>query len=115
MNDVIKYIDSQSEDIKPKLLALRKFILDADPEIGEKFAWGMPTFTLNGNLIHFAACKNHIGIYPCPSAIEKFKDEISVYKSSKGAFQIPYKDELPFDLLEKILKFRIDEQKGRVK
>ena len=69
----------------------------------------MPTFTLKGNLVHFAAYKNHIGFYPTPSGIEKFKNQISVYASSKGAVQFPLDKPVPYDLIRGIVAFRVKE------
>ncbi len=75
----------------------------------------MPTFYLNGNLVHFAAYKNHIGFYPAPSGIEAFKKDLAKYKTSKGAIQFPIEEKLPFDLIEKIVKFRVIENKDKGK
>ncbi len=69
----------------------------------------MPTFTLNGNLVHFAGYKNHIGFYPTPSGIEKFKNEISKYKWAKGSVQFPIDEAMPLDLITEIVKFRVKE------
>ena len=69
----------------------------------------MPTFVLYGNLVHFAACKNHIGFYPTPSGIDAFKHELSEYKGSKGAIQFPIQKPLPYELISKIVKFRVAE------
>ena len=69
----------------------------------------MPTFFLNGNLVHFAAFKNHIGFYPTPSGIEAFKDELSIYKGAKGSVQFPIDKPLPLKLIIKIVKFRVAE------
>ena len=69
----------------------------------------MPTFTLSGNLVHFAAFKSHIGFYPAPSGIEKFKEELSVYKGAKGSVQFPLDEPIPFDLISRIVKFRVEE------
>jgi hypothetical protein len=69
----------------------------------------MPTFYLYGNLIHFAAFKNHIGLYPTPSGIEAFQQELSQYEGSKGAIKFPHDKPLPLDLISKITKYRIEE------
>ena len=69
----------------------------------------MPTFYLKGNLVHFAAHKNHIGFYPTPSAIQAFESELSKYESSKGAVQFPMDKSLPLKLITKIVKFRVAE------
>jgi len=69
----------------------------------------MPTFSLKGNLVHFAAFKNHIGFYPTPSGIESFKKELSVYEGAKGSVKFPIDKPLPFDLISEIVKFRVKE------
>jgi uncharacterized protein YdhG (YjbR/CyaY superfamily) len=69
----------------------------------------MPTFYLKGNLVHFAAFKEHIGFYPVPTGIEKFKKELSVYKQGKGSVQFPLDQPMPYDLITKIVKFRVKE------
>jgi uncharacterized protein YdhG (YjbR/CyaY superfamily) len=117
-----KNIDEYIAQFKPEtqeiLHKLRKVIHETVPEAGEKISYQMPTFTLNGNLVHFAAYQNHIGFYPTPSAILAFSKEISGYKSSKGAVQFPIADPLPYELIREIVKFRtaenmkIGERKG---
>ncbi|HYK56629.1 MAG TPA: DUF1801 domain-containing protein, partial [Flavisolibacter sp.] len=79
----------------------------------EKISYAMPTFVLNGNLVHFAAYKNHIGFYPSPSPIEVFKDDLTGYTTSKGAIQFPIDRPLPFDLITKIVRFRVKENRGK--
>jgi uncharacterized protein YdhG (YjbR/CyaY superfamily) len=69
----------------------------------------MPTFYLHGNLVHFAAYKNHIGFYPTPSAIEAFADELVVYETSKGAVQFPINQPLPLDLVSRMVAFRVEQ------
>jgi uncharacterized protein YdhG (YjbR/CyaY superfamily) len=71
-------------------------------------SYGMPTFYLNGNLVHFAAYKNHIGFYPAPSGISNFSEELKPYKTSKGAIQFPLDKVFPKELIQRIVKFRID-------
>ena len=75
----------------------------------------MPTFFLNGNLVHFAAFQNHIGFYPVPSGIAKFKKELSVYEQGKGSVQFPLDQPMPFDLIAKIVKFRVKENLAKAK
>lgn len=81
----------------------------AAPEAEEKISYQMPTFALYGNLVHFAAHKNHIGFYPTPSGIEAFKEELSAYKGAKGSVQFPLDQPMPYDLISKIVKFRVKE------
>ncbi len=104
-----EYIKEFPEDIQDILEKIRKIIQKAAPEAEETISYGMPTFKLNGNLVHFAAYKNHLGFYPTPSGIERFKEDISEYKNSKGAVQFPLDKPIPYDLVEKIVIFRVNE------
>jgi uncharacterized protein YdhG (YjbR/CyaY superfamily) len=112
-----EYINQFPDDIQEILQTLRNTILDAAPDVKEKISYQMPTFALQGNLVHFAVHKNHIGFYPAPSGIEAFADELSVYESSKGAVRFPIDQPLPHDLIGRIVKFRLEEnlQKANTK
>lgn len=105
------YIAQFLPEIQEILQSLRNVIREAAPEASEKISWQMPTFFLNGNLVHFAAFKKHIGFYPAPSGIETFKDKLVGYKTSKGAVQFPIDKPLPFDLIREIVAFRVKENK----
>jgi uncharacterized protein YdhG (YjbR/CyaY superfamily) len=96
-------------DVQEKLQLLRKTILESAPNATEKIAYGIPTFFLKKNLVHFAGYKNHIGFYPGASGIANFQEEISKYKNSKGAVQFPIDKPLPIALIKKIVKFRVME------
>jgi len=102
------YISTSPEAIQPKLKELKQIIISAAPDMSEKISWRMPTFYLRGNVIHFAAHKNHIGIYPGPEAIEKFAERLESYKTSKGAIQIPNDKPLDGLLIKDIVKFNIE-------
>lgn len=104
-----EYIAQFPAEIQERLQSLRKVIREAAPGAGEKISWRMPTFTLKGNLVHFAAFKHHIGFYPGANGIEMFKDKLTEYKSSKGAVQFPLDKPLPFELVREIVKFRVSE------
>ncbi len=106
---ISQYISGFPDDIQQKLREMRRVIHEAAPEANEKIAYQMPTFYLNGNLVHFAAFKNHIGFYPTPSGLEAFRDEISQYPNSKGAVQFPYDRPIPYDLVRRIVEFRREE------
>lgn len=93
------------------LTRLREIIKESAPDAAEKISWQMPTFVYHGNLIHFAAHKNHIGIYPGPEAIKVFEENLVEYKTSKGAIQIPFNKPLPVELIREIVKFRVLENK----
>lgn len=112
-----EYIAQFPDNIKEKLNMIRKTIRHAAPEAIEKISYQMPTFYLNGNLVHFAAFKNHIGFYPTPSGITSFDDELTPYKRSKGTIIFPLSEPVPYDLIEKIVKFRVKEnlEKARTK
>lgn len=107
-----EYIAACAPEIQPVLHAVRSAIREAAPEAGEKISWGMATFTLNGNLVHFAAEKNHIGLHPGSSGVEAFISELSGYSFSKGTIRLPYDQPLPLDLIRRIVRFRVDEQKA---
>jgi uncharacterized protein YdhG (YjbR/CyaY superfamily) len=115
--NIDNYITLFSEEVQGKLKKLRATIKAAAPEAIEKISYQMPTFYLNGNLVHFAAYKNHIGFYPTPSGIEHFKDELFAYKTSKGAIQFPIDQPLPLELVARIVKLRVveNQQKANVK
>ncbi|EMS69598.1 iron chaperone [Ruminiclostridium cellobioparum] len=106
---VDEYILQFDKDTRQILQQIRQCIKEAAPEAAEKISYGMPTFTLHGNLVHFAAYKKHIGFYPTPSGIEAFKDELSVYKGAKGSVQFPSDRPMPFELIGRIVKFRVAE------
>lgn len=107
--DIDGYIGRFPEDVQIILAKIRELINKAAPGAEETIKYSIPTFTLNGNLVHFAAYKNHIGFYPAPSGIKAFKNELSVYKNSKGAVQFPLDKPLPLNLIRKIVKFRVKE------
>ena len=107
--DIDEYISNFPNNVREILEKIRITIRKAAPRAEEKIGYGIPTFTLKGNLVHFAAFKKHIGFYPTPSGIEQFKQELSVYKSAKGSVQFPLDKPIPFGLISKIVKFRVQE------
>jgi uncharacterized protein YdhG (YjbR/CyaY superfamily) len=108
-DSIDEYIATFSEDIQKILQELRAVVKAAAPEATEKISYQMPTFFLKGNLVHFAAYNKHIGFYPTPSGIEAFQEELSVYKSAKGSIQFPIDQPLPFDLIRRIVHYRVAE------
>lgn len=104
-----EYILNFPPEVQEILRNFRRVIKEAAPEAEERMSWQMPTFYLHGNLVHFAAHKNHIGFYPAPSGIENFKDELSEYKGAKGSVQFPLKKPMPYELISRIVKFRAAE------
>jgi len=99
-----EYINAQDEGIRDQLQNVREAIRDELPNATEKISWSMPTFWEGHNIIHFAAAKKHIGLYPGPEAVEQFAERLEEAgcKYSKGSIQIPYSDELPLDLISAI-------------
>jgi uncharacterized protein YdhG (YjbR/CyaY superfamily) len=110
-----EYIQSFPEHVQIKLKQLRLLIRQITPEAQEKISYQMPTFYLNGNLVHFAAFSKHIGFYPTSSGIANFKSELSKYKSSKGAVQFPIDEPLPLELIKRIVRFRVEENRKKNK
>lgn len=102
-----EYIAQFSPEVQEKLALLRETIRQAAPQATEKISWSMPTFYLNGNLVHFAAFKKHIGFYPGADGIENFKQKMQMYRSSKGAVQFPLDQPMPVELVREIVLFRV--------
>ncbi len=109
MNPVEIYIENSPKEVKGKLRAVQRLIQEIAPGAEEVINYGIPTFKLNGNLVHYSANKNHIGFYPTPSAIEAFKSEIQKYKHSKGSVQFSIEKPLPLDLIRRMVEFRVKE------
>lgn len=109
------YIKKFPEDIQQLLNQIRATIRKTAPQATEKISYGIPTYHYNGNLVHFAAFKNHIGFFPTPSAIEAFQKQLKPYKTSKGTIQLPLTDPLPLKLIDRIVKFRLKENARKAK
>jgi uncharacterized protein YdhG (YjbR/CyaY superfamily) len=107
--NIDEYIANFPLEIQQILLEIRAIIQKAAPEASEKISYGMPTFVLEGNLVHFAAFKHHIGFYSTPSGTSQFQQEILKYKHAKGSIQFPLGQPMPFDLIVQIVKFRVAE------
>jgi uncharacterized protein YdhG (YjbR/CyaY superfamily) len=110
-----EYIKTFPKDIQKILQEVRRTIKEAAPDADEAISYQIPTFKLNGNLVHFAAVKNHIGFYPGSKVIQVFTKEFSSYKSSKGAVQFPIEKPIPLALIKKIVKYRVKENSHRLK
>lgn len=110
-----EYIEGFPKETRQKLEEMRTTISKAAPEAKEAIKYALPTFILNGNLVHFGAFKNHIGFYPAPSGIKEFEKELSVYEGSKGAIRFPLDKPLPLSLVSKIVKFRVKKNLEKVK
>jgi uncharacterized protein YdhG (YjbR/CyaY superfamily) len=108
-----EYIATFPKNVQIILDGLRQAIRDAAPEAEEVISYQMPAFKLNGMLVWFAAFKNNIGFFPKVSAIEAFKDELSIYELSKGTVRFPLNKPIPFELVKKMVKFRVKENSAR--
>jgi uncharacterized protein YdhG (YjbR/CyaY superfamily) len=108
-SSIDEYIATFPEDIQALLEAVRATIKTSAPDAEERISYQMPTFVLHGNVVHFAALKNHIGLYPTSSGIEAFKDELSSYEGTKGSVKFPFSQPLPMELISKIVQFRVTE------
>lgn len=113
--NIDEYIAGFPENVQYMLQQIRETIRSAAPEAEEAISYAMPTFKLNGNLVHFAGYKNHIGLYPAPQGIEAFKKELSVYKGAKGSVQFPLDQPMPLDLIKRIVTFRVAQQNEKGK
>jgi uncharacterized protein YdhG (YjbR/CyaY superfamily) len=111
-----EYIRAFPAEVRGRLQTLRQLITAAAPEAVESISYQMPAFKMNGkNLVYFAAAKNHIGLYPTPSAVAAFQQELAGYKTAKGSIQFPMDKPLPATLIRKIVKFRVAEEKKKRK
>lgn len=106
-----EYIADYPNELQKVLQDLRMFIKECAPEVTERISWGMPTFYLQGNLIHFAVNKGYIGLYPGESGVSVFKDELTEYKTTKGSIHLPLNKAMPYELIKKIVEYRVIENK----
>ena len=113
--DIDGYIAGFPANIQQLLKQMRATIKKAAPQAKETIKYAMPTFTLEGNLVHFAAFKNHIGFYPAPAGIEAFKKELAAYDGSKGTIRFPLEAPLPLKLVSEIVKFRVQKNLEKAK
>ncbi len=111
--NIDEYIACFPEEVRSILEKVRSTISEAAPKAEEAISYRIPTFKLKGNLVHFAAFKRHIGFFPTPTGIAKFKEELSSYKGAKGSVQFPYDKPIPYDLVRRIVKFRARENLER--
>jgi len=103
------YIADFPPPIRKLLEEVRAVVRKAAPQATERISYQMPTFFLEGNLVHFAAFKNHIGFYPTPTGIEEFAKDLAPYKGAKGSVQFPIDNPLPLDLIRRITEYRVAE------
>lgn len=112
--NIDEYIAGFPKDVQEILQKIRMTIREEAPDAEEAIKYQIPTFTLKGNLVHFAASKNHIGFYPTPQGIEEFVDELTPYASGKGSAQFPLDKPIPFDLIRRIVRFRVEKNLAKV-
>jgi uncharacterized protein YdhG (YjbR/CyaY superfamily) len=110
-----EYIAAFPKNIQRILQELRQAIRDSAPKAEETISYQIPAFKLNGNLVYFAAFKNHIGFYPTSSGIEAFKEELCDYEVSKGTVRFPINKPIPLDLIRKIVSYRVKENLNKKK
>ena len=106
-----EYIALFPADVQDRLQAMRSAVREAAPKAAEKISYQMPTFHQQGNVVHFAAFKNHIGFFPGSSGVEAFADKLTAYKTSKGTIQFPFSDPLPLELVKEITQWRVEENR----
>jgi len=111
--NIDEYIAGFPPDVQAILEKIRLTIRKAAPEAEEAIKYQIPAFTLNGNLVYFAAFKKHIGLYPPSTGTGKFKQELSVYEGPKGSVRFPLDRPIPYDLIRKIVKARVRENLDR--
>lgn len=104
---VDEYIAACPEAVRPLLAEIRRVIQAAAPQAVEKISYQMPTYFWKKNLVHFAAFSRHIGFYPTPAGIDAFADELKGYKTSKGAVQFPLDQPVPYDLIRRMVEYRV--------
>lgn len=109
------YIASQPEDVRPMLEELRQTIRKAAPQTVETIDYGIPTYQLNGNVVHFGGFRHHIGFYPTPSGMIAFGKELKPFKQTRGTVKFPIDEPLPLDLITRITMFRVHENKAKKK
>jgi uncharacterized protein YdhG (YjbR/CyaY superfamily) len=114
-HDIDDYIAAFPSGVQAHLEQIRARIREVAPNSAETIKYGIPTYVLGENLVHFAAFKSHIGFYPTPSGIEAFRDELSAYKCAKGSVQFPLGQPMPLDLIERIVRFRVREVQAKAK
>lgn len=112
---VDSYISTFPKEMQVLLSKVRKTIQKAAPAAEETIAYGIPTFRLNGNLVHFAGFENHIGFYPSPAGISAFQKDLKPYKQGKGSVQFPLSELIPYRLIEKITKYRVEQNLSKEK
>ncbi len=115
INNIDEYISGFPESTRKILERIRSTIKKAAPEAEETIKYSMPAFTLKGNLVYFAAFKNHIGLYPAPVGDDAINNELSLYKAAKGTLRFPLDKPIPYDLISRVVKLRMKESMDKTK
>jgi uncharacterized protein YdhG (YjbR/CyaY superfamily) len=115
VKNIDEYIADFPKDVQTHLQTIRKVIHKAAPQATEDIKYGIPTFVLNGNLVHFGGHKNHIGFYPAPMGIEAFQEETAQYQAGKGTLQFPLDKPMPLELIDRIVKYRVEKNLAKKK
>ena len=115
METIDEYIATFEPDIQKTLNEIRDFIKKEAPGATEKISYGMPTFYLDGNLVHFAAFKDHYGVFPSPSGIDAFEAELAPYRSGKGTLRFALDKPIPWEIIRKVVRFRVAENAKKTK
>lgn len=113
MTTIDAYISSFPSDVQAILQQIRGIVRAAAPDAEEAIKYRIPTFVLGGNLVHFAAFAHHIGFYPTPSGMTQFQAELAAYRTAKGSVQFPLDKPIPYPLIKKIVKFRVQENRAK--
>jgi uncharacterized protein YdhG (YjbR/CyaY superfamily) len=114
-NSIDEYIERFPPDVQKILKKIRKTIQKAAPDAEEAMKYGIPTFVLNGNLVHFGGYKEHIGFYPDPRGIEELKKEVAPYQAGKGTLQFPLDKPIPYELITRVVKVRVEQNLKKAK
>ncbi|MCB9224911.1 MAG: DUF1801 domain-containing protein [Crocinitomicaceae bacterium] len=110
---VEEYISNYPKDVQSILQKIRSIITNCSPNSIESISYGMPAYKLNKKpLVYYAAYDKHIGFYATPNGHEAFKKELSIYKQGKGSVQFPLNEDIPYDLIERIVKYRVEQNRG---
>jgi uncharacterized protein YdhG (YjbR/CyaY superfamily) len=115
IKNIDEYISGFPEATQKILKKIRSTIKKAAPEAEETIKYSMPTFTLKGNLVYFAAFKNHIGLYPAPSGDDAINDELTLYKAAKATLRFPLDRPIPYALISRVVKLRVKENMDKTK
>ena len=107
--NIDEYISLFPENVRGILQRMRQVIREAAPEAQETISYGIPTFKLKGNLVHFGGYKKHVSFYPSPSGIEAFSEELAAYETSRGTVKFPVDKPVPYELVKRMVEFRVKE------